>query len=104
MTAVISVQELKTNTAANIVVDAIAFARVGRDDPLVVVKRKSRRIVVQEYEHSRVTPRNVEAAIACVGYKANDVPARFGESDSIPDNWIPIGSKSPAPAMVRTKI
>jgi len=88
-TAVIMVPDMKTATDANIVVDAIAYARIGGDDPRVVVKRDSRRVIAT-YESIRLSFSNIEYAIACVGFDANTVPANLGREDSIPHGWTPV--------------
>jgi hypothetical protein len=88
-TAVISVPDMVSNTDANIVVDAIAYARIGGDDPRVSVNCQSRRVVAR-YESLHLSLKNIEYAIACVGFDANGVRARLGQKDSIPHGWTPI--------------
>ena len=87
--AVISVPTMVSNTDANTVVNAIAYARLGHEDPRVAVKGTSRRIVVR-YEGLHLALKNIEYAIACVGFDANGVPARFGRRDAIPYGWTPV--------------
>jgi hypothetical protein len=88
-TAVISVPNMKSQTDANIVIDAIAFARLGRDDPRIEVDAKSRKIVAT-YESLNLSQRNIEHAIAYAGFDANRIPARLGQVDSVPNRWTPI--------------
>lgn len=89
VTARISVPGMKTRTQANVAVDAIAFARLGNDDPRIVVDSAARTLAVT-YEGLLLSPRSIEAAIASAGYQANDVPARLGAADSLPHGWDPI--------------
>ena len=88
-TLTISIPGMKSGTDANIVTDAIAYARVGKDDPRIRVRRKSKSLVVT-YEGLHLSPQNVEVAIACAGFSANDVPANLGAADSIPYGWRPV--------------
>lgn len=85
-TAMISVPDMTSNTDANIVVDAIAFARIGGDDPRVAANEKARRLVVR-YESLHLSLKSLEHAVACAGFEANNTPARLGRDDSIPDGW-----------------
>jgi len=87
--AVIHVPGMSDVTAANRVVDALAYARLGRDDPRIQVDRMSRTLTVL-YEGLRAARSNLEHAIACAGYAANDVPARLGGTDAAPDHWRPL--------------
>ena len=87
-TAVISVPDMISNTDANVVVDAIAFARLGGDDPRIVVSQEARRLAIR-YESLHLSLKNIEYAVACVGFDANNVPARLGRDDSIPHGWTP---------------
>ena len=89
VTAIIEVPEMRTNTDANRVVDAIAYARLGGDDPRVQARRSTRSITVT-YEGLLLADQNVEYAIACVGYNANAVPANLGTTDSVPQGWSPL--------------
>lgn len=88
-TAWISVPNMKSATDANVVVDAIAYARIGRDDPRVSVSTSSRRIMAT-YESIFVSLKSIEHAIACVGFDVNRIPARLGEADSLPHGWTPV--------------
>ena len=88
-TAVISVPDMVTKTDANIVVDAITYARMGSDDPRVSTDA-DRRQVTATYNALFLARKNVEQAIACVGFDANTVPARLGEKDSVPHGWKPV--------------
>lgn len=88
-TAVISVPDMTSNTDANVVVDAIAFARVGGDDPRVAASQDSRRLTIR-YESLQLSLKNIEYAVACAGFDANNVPARLGRNDSIPHGWTPV--------------
>ena len=80
---------MASNTDANIVVHAIAYARLGRDDPRVEVRPNSRSVVVQ-YESLQLALKNIEYAIASVGFDANDVPARLGRRDAFAHGWTPV--------------
>jgi hypothetical protein len=88
-TAVLVVPGLRDNTDANVVVDAIAYARLGSDDPRVAIHRPTRRLVVS-YDSMRLSLKSLEHAIACAGFDANDTPARLGRTDSPPHGWSPI--------------
>ena len=85
-TAVIEVREMASNTDANIVVDAIAYARLGREDPRIVVRPDSRQVVAT-YESLRLSEKNIECAIASAGFDANATPANLGAPDSLPHGW-----------------
>jgi len=88
-TAVIYVPAMTAHADVNIVADAIAYARIGRDDPRVSVDASSRRVWAT-YESLRLSPENIEHAIACVGFDANETPAYLGRSDPIPHGWTPV--------------
>jgi ribosome-binding protein aMBF1 (putative translation factor) len=88
-TAVIYVPEMNSQTDANIVVDAIAFARLGRDDVRIEVDTEARRIVAT-YESMHISQKNIEHAIAYAGLDANRLSARLGQPDSVPNRWTPI--------------
>ncbi|NQT93379.1 MAG: hypothetical protein HQ559_11510 [Lentisphaerae bacterium] len=88
-TAVISVPDMGSATDANVVVDAIAYARIGRDDPRVNVSASSRRVMAA-YESIFVSLKNIEYAIACAGFDANRIPAKLGEEDALPHGWTPV--------------
>lgn len=88
-TAVISVPDMTSQTSANRVVDAIGYARVGRDSPGISVRRDSR-TVVATYESLRLSLKNIEYAIACVGFDANNVPGNLGRQDALPHGWTPV--------------
>ncbi|MBT7067587.1 MAG: hypothetical protein HN919_14905 [Verrucomicrobia bacterium] len=88
-TAVISVSDMASNTDANIVVDAIAYARLGCDDPRIVVDPQARRVVAL-YESMRLSLKAIEYSIACVGYDANSIPSQQGRADAVPHGWSPI--------------
>ncbi len=88
-TAVISVPDMDTNTDANIVVDAIAYARLGRDDPRIVVDADAHSVVAS-YESIHLSLKAVEHAIACVGYDANNIPALQGKAEAVPHGWLPV--------------
>jgi hypothetical protein len=87
-TAVLVIPTLRNNADVNIVVDAIAYARFG-DDPRVAVQRQTRRLTAI-YDSMRLSLSSLEHAIACVGYDANDTPARLGRADAVPHGWSPI--------------
>jgi len=88
-TAVISVPDMVTKTDANIVVDAISYARIGSDNPRVSTDADSRQVTAI-YNALYLARKNVEQAIACVGYDANTMPARLGGKDSVPHGWKPV--------------
>lgn len=88
-TMVISIPDMMSNTDANIVVDAIAYARLGADDPRVSVDANARCVVAQ-YNRLFLARKNIEYAIAGVGFDANTVPAYLGEKNSIAHGWSPI--------------
>jgi len=78
-----------TKTDANIVVDAISYARIGSDNPRVSTDADSRQVTAT-YNALYLADKNIEHAIACVGFDANTVPARLGEKDSVPHGWKPV--------------
>lgn len=88
-TAVISAPDMVSTTDANVIVDAITYARLGADDPRICVDEQARRLMIR-HESMSVARRNIEYAIACVGFRANDVPACLGRADSIPHGWTPV--------------
>jgi hypothetical protein len=88
-TAVLSIPALASNTDANRVVDAIAYARIGGDDPRISVRRDSREVVAT-YESLNLSLQNIEYAIACAGFTANDIPANLGANDALPHGWTPV--------------
>ena len=88
-TAIISVPDMESKTDANIVVDAIAFARLGRDDPRIEVDA-SRGRVVASYESIRLSLKSIEHAIASAGFDANRVPAKLGHPDAPAHGWKPV--------------
>ena len=87
-TAVISVPDMKTIQDANIVVDAIAYARIGGDHPSVSVDASARTLTAT-YPCIVTAEKNIEHAIACTGYRANLIPARLAQKDSVPQGWLP---------------
>ena len=84
-TAVIHVPDMKTAQDANIVEDAIAYARTG-DHPSVVANAATREIHIT-YDPMKVARKNVEQAIAGVGFAAGDTPALLGMPDALPLGW-----------------
>jgi len=88
-TAAIVVPEMVSNRDANRVVDAIAYARLGRDDRRIVAD-SSARTISATYESLLLAEQNIELAIAAAGYAANRVPADLGTPDSIPQGWSPV--------------
>ncbi len=88
-TAIIYVPEMKSVTDANRVVDAIAYARLGRDDDRIDVNAESRTISIT-YESLNLSQRSIEHSIAYVGFDANQVRAKLGREDSVPNRWTPI--------------
>jgi len=88
-TTIISVPGMKSVTDANIVVDAIAYSRLGGDDPRVAVYPENKKLVAT-YNALHVADKNIEFAIAGVGFDANRIPARLGAADSVPNGWNPV--------------
>ena len=88
-TAVIHVPDMSSVLHANIIVDAIAYARLGRDDPRVTVNPETGEIVAS-YQSLRLSQRNIEEAITAVGFSANGVPAKLGHEDALPHGWYPV--------------
>jgi len=86
---VIAVTGMARNTDANIVADAIAYARLGKDDPRVTAHRDTRRLVAT-YQGLGLSLRNIETAIACAGFRANDIPANLGRPDAVAHGWFPV--------------
>jgi hypothetical protein len=89
VTAVIHVPNMKTARDANIVVSAIAYARLGGDSPRVHADAASRSLRVT-YQGLFLSLKNIEQAIACAGYAANNTPAMLGQPDSPPEGWLPV--------------
>jgi copper chaperone CopZ len=87
-TSVISVPDMTSTIDANIVVDAIGFARVGRDAPLIKVNPESRTVHVT-YQGMTTNKKNIEHAIALSGYSANEVQAALGRPSALPHGWKP---------------
>ncbi|OQW94818.1 MAG: hypothetical protein BWK77_08485 [Verrucomicrobia bacterium A1] len=85
-TLVLSVPGMKTARDANVVLDAIAYARIGGDDPRIVVDPALRSVRVT-YNALVVARKNFEHAVACAGYDANEVPADLGGPDAMPRGW-----------------
>jgi hypothetical protein len=85
---------LDSRRAANIVVDAIAYARLGGDSAWVQADGRARILRVR-YEGIRVAPTNIENAVAGVGYAANGVPALLGAADARPNGWDPVRLEGP---------
>ena len=88
-TAVIHVPDMTSVLHANIVVDAIAYARLGRDDPRVDVRPGSGEIVAS-YQSLLLAQRNIEEALAAVGFSANGIPSKLGHEDALPHGWYPV--------------
>lgn len=84
--AIISVPDIKTNRDANIIIDAIAYARIGSDDPRIKADHSTRQVTAT-YDGRRLALKNIELAIASVGYQANDVPALLDRPDALPRGW-----------------
>lgn len=87
--AVIHVPEMTTNTAANIVVSAIAYARADGENENILIDRENRRLTIK-YESLLTAPRNIEQAIAFVGHTANGTRPNLGRTDALPLGWDPI--------------
>lgn len=90
-TLVLSIPGMKCARDANVVVDAIAYARLGGEDPRIVVNPASRSLSIT-YNARGLAAKNLELAVACVGYEANDVPADVGQDGSIPHGWFKAAS------------
>ena len=80
---------MKRNTDANVIIDAIAYARLGHDNPSVNVQRRPRRVVAT-YQSLYLGQKNIEYAIACAGFDANNTPANLGREDAVPHGWLPV--------------
>jgi hypothetical protein len=87
-TAVLHVPGLKTRRDANVVVNAISYARLGGDSPRIAVDRAGKAIRVT-YEGLLVSPRSLETAVACAGFAANGTPALLGAPDALAHGWEP---------------
>ena len=88
-TAVIKLPEIKTNVAANIIVDAIGVAMSAEPRQKIVVDRYGKKLTVT-YESMALSPKSIEAAIACGGHTASDILANHGRKDAVPNGWRPI--------------
>jgi len=91
VTAVISVPGMKDNTDANRIVSAISLARGGDDPQHVRLDRENRTFTIS-FNGLLTAPRNIQHAIACSGFAANEVPARLGEGDAIAYGWTPVAA------------
>ena len=87
-TSVVSVPEMTSTIDANIVVDAIGYARVGRDAPLIDVNTEFRTVHIT-YQGMTTNKKNIEHAIALSGYNANEVKAGLGTPSAMPHGWKP---------------
>lgn len=88
-TAAIRLSNAKTQRDANVIADAIAYARIGTDHPGIHADPTTHRLTLR-YESLLLSVKNIEHAIAAVGYAANDTPAFFGNTDARPDGWRPM--------------
>jgi len=88
--AAISIPAMKTGTDAHVVLGAMAYARTG-DDPAHVRPDPEGRTLLVTYNARLMALKNIEGAIACAGFRANDTPARLGQGDSPPIGWTPVG-------------
>ncbi len=77
---------MKTAVDANRVVGAIAHARTGGNTRGIAVDRERRRLTVH-FDAMRTEITNMEHAVACCGYRANSIPAKFGVDDAVPWCW-----------------
>jgi hypothetical protein len=87
-TAVLHVPALKSSTGANVVVDAIAYARTG-DHPAVTADTLTRALRVA-YNGRRLSLKNLETAIAGAGYAVNGTRANLGRPDALALGWSPV--------------
>ncbi len=88
-TATIAVSGLEKNVDANIVLNAIAYARAGRDHPQIAVHPSSHSLDIT-FDSQRLSTKNIEYAIACAGFSANGTPAKLGQKDAPPHGWTPV--------------
>jgi hypothetical protein len=88
-TALIAIRGMKDNTDANRIVDAITYARLGTDSPRVALRAGTRKLIAT-YEGISLSPRNIEYAIAGVGFSANGVEAKLGAADAPAMGWTPV--------------
>jgi len=77
---------MRTAVDANRIVGAIAHARTGGNMHGISVDRETRCLTVH-FDAMRTQLTNMEHAVACCGYRANDIPASFGAADAIPWCW-----------------
>ena len=73
--ALIAIPGMDTTTKANIAIDALAYVRNGGDDPRVITDRENREIRAV-YNNVALSEKNLEEAIACIGYQANTCPPK----------------------------
>jgi|ETNmetMinimDraft_26_1059896.scaffolds.fasta_scaffold30785_1 hypothetical protein len=88
-TAVLHIPEMASQTAANIIVDAIGYARRGRD-PDALRPDPVNGMMHVDYESMQLSIKNLEHAIAAVGYRANALGANLGNKDAVADGWRPV--------------
>jgi hypothetical protein len=89
ITATIRAPQMKTARDANVVVAAIAYARLGGDIPRVAADPPARSLHVR-CESLTLSPRSIELAIACSGYAANTTPADLRRENGTPHGWHPV--------------
>lgn len=88
-TAVLHIPAMTTRKDANIVVDAIGYARRGRDPNGLTMNPDTGTMHV-DYESMQLSIKNLEHAIAAVGYRANSLEALLGRDDAVADGWRPV--------------
>jgi len=88
-TADITVSGAATHADMNRIVDAIAYARLGRDDPRIDTDISTGSVTIRSFEGLALARSNIEFAIARAGFDANGVPANPGGPDAAPVLWTP---------------
>jgi hypothetical protein len=88
-TAVIEIAEMTTNTSANVALSAIGRARHAGGEDALETDRRARTMTVR-YRSMLLCLSDIEHAIACAGFSANDTPANLGRDDAPPYHWRPV--------------
>ena len=85
-TLTMTIPGMKTVRDANVVVDAIGFARLGADVPQIKAFKDSRKLSVV-YQAKNCALKNLEVGIASVGFAAN---GKRPHPATIPQGWWPV--------------
>lgn len=86
-TAILEVPSMQSVADANVVAQAISFARTGEDPQHLTVDRANRRLTVT-YNGRQVGRINFEQAIACAGFAVNSEAARDRDDRTARLGWI----------------